>query len=77
MFSTANTPQDHRPPRGPIAPPPTAMRLADAAYSGAAALPAVAVISVVRGAFLKLCELSAGEQIAAAGTTMECNGVHR
>ena len=55
MFSTANTPQDHRPPRGPIVLPLTTVSLAGAVYSGAAALAVGTVTSVVRGAFLKLC----------------------
>jgi hypothetical protein len=52
MFSTANTPQNHHPPRGCIAPPQTTARRAGMIYSAAAALPNVAAVALVPAAVL-------------------------
>jgi len=54
MFSTANMFQSHQPPRGRVVLPLTTVGLAGAVYSRFGALPLVALMSVVLGAFLKL-----------------------
>jgi hypothetical protein len=56
MFSTANTPQNHHPPRGRIAPPQTTASRAGTIYSAAAALPNVAAVTLVPAAFLSFAD---------------------